>query len=102
MKMFWKLIEEKMLSDLQMLQVILNDSVVYVKEVNGRRPYLRLHAVLEKYKSVLKYELFDGLQPKRFLNLEVKGEQGSKPPNRPFCQLLPEEKRLQKSISKTW
>ena len=62
-----------------------------------RNNYFCLSSLLEKYESVFREELPDGLSPKRTVDHEIVTDPNAKPPLRPLYQLSPAEMVAAKS-----
>lgn len=93
-KKFRQMLRRKSPSHFQVFQVIANDTTHDLKIDKLKNS--RLRSLLERYKSVFRSELPDGLPPKRGMDHEIEVEKGSKPPHRPLYQLPPAEQKAAK------
>lgn len=89
-KSFQRSLQNKLLSDVQMFQVMVKASV---KDVVVD---LKLDIELDKFNSVFKFQLPHGLAPKRSVNNDIKVRQGSKVTHTHLYQLPPEEEKAAK------
>ena len=93
-KKFRRMLKKKSPDDFHVFQVVIREKRESVQEpVNDTK----LEKLLEKYGSVFRSELPDGLPPDRSIEHAIEVEEGSKPPHRPLYQMSPAELKATKA-----
>jgi len=90
-KKFRRILRKKSPRNFQVFQVVSKLSSDDLKKVKRGKQDSRIDELLNRYESVFRSELPDGLPPKRLVEHEIETENGSKPPHRPLYQLSPAE-----------
>lgn len=94
-KKFRRMLRKSKSPVLEVYQVMLNE-VDEIRKVKKPANDKKLEKLLNRYGSVFRSELPDGLPPKRLVEHCIDTVEGSKPPHRPLYQLSPAELRAVK------
>jgi len=95
LKKFRRMLKKKK-GNFEVFQVFFNNMQQGYQRDGEKMEDPKLNGILEKYSSVFRSELPDGLPPKRSVDHEIVVEEGNKPPRKPLFQLSPEELKAAK------